>query len=100
MAVRPSVGTTRLGSRAQIGPKITRTSGSGWWRLKCAILAVVSDQVRPRLAAWSRDKWHQGICNPRRGGEAARFADDGAREGGGGSAPQRDPPFSAQEKLA
>jgi len=53
-------------------------------RLKWAILALGSGQVRPRLAASYRNKWHQGICNPLRGGNAARFGDDGAREGGGG----------------
>src|ERR1039458_2982302 len=75
MAVWPSVGATRLGCRAEIDPKITRTSGSGWWRLKWAILALVSGQVRPRLAAWSRDNIDYGICNPLRGGNAARFGD-------------------------
>jgi len=34
MAVCPSVGATRLASRAEIGPKIKRISGSGWWLLK------------------------------------------------------------------
>jgi len=61
-----------------------RTSAGGSVRLKWAILALVSGQVRPRLAAWSRDKWHQRICNPLRAGKAGRFGNDGARAGGGG----------------
>jgi len=48
----------RLGSRAEIS---TCASGSGSWRLRLAVLALVSGQVRPRLAAGSRDKWHQDI---------------------------------------
>jgi hypothetical protein len=55
MAEWPSVGATRLGSRAEIGPKITRNSACGRWRIFRAVSARHFADTSAESSAQMRD---------------------------------------------